>query len=115
MGLTSQTACTNPTFATAFTTTAAGFYRITGNVYATHTDTNALTVALSTKQGQNASVSSHELSLSTATIGTSDGWNNATLQMQNLATSTAITWRTTCTGTRATGIWNIDLAVERVN
>ena len=113
MGLTSQSAVTG-TYATAYTTTATGFYRITGNVYATTAGTGAYTVALAMKEPQVSSVTSHGLNIASAAVGTGEGWNNGTLLMQNLASSTAIQWETTGTGTNIGSVWNIDLTVERV-
>jgi hypothetical protein len=113
MGLTTGlTACTG--YANAYETTAAGLYRITGNLYATATSTTSLSVTLLVKEGQISSVTSHGLSVASATIGTSDAWNNATLLEQNIPASTYITWETSCTGTNTNGAWSLDLLVERV-
>ena len=113
MGLTSQSSVTG-SYATAFTTTAVGFYRITGNVYATTAGSSAYTVALAMKEPQISSVTSHGLNIASAAVGTGESWNNGTLLMQNLPASTAIQWETTGTGTDTGSVWNIDLTVERV-
>jgi hypothetical protein len=113
MGLTSQSAVTG-SYATAFTTSAAGFYRIHGNVYATTTSTTSYIVSLLVKQSQISNVASHGLAVASATIGTGEGWNNGQLITQNLASSTAIQWETTGSGTNTGGVWRIDLSVERI-
>jgi hypothetical protein len=112
--LTSESAVTGA-YATAYTIPAVGVYRITGNVYATTVSTTAFTVTLMVKEVQASSVTSHGMGLMTATIGTSDGWNNNTMVQQNLSSGTPIQWETAVgSGSNTSGVWNIDLIVERV-
>lgn len=113
MGLTSQSSVSG-SYSTAFTTTSAGLYRIMGNVYATTNSSTSYTVTLQVKESQTGGVTSHGLGVGQATIGSSDSWNVGTYVLQNLATSTAIQWETTGSGTNTNGVWNIDLEVERV-
>ena len=113
MGLTSESAATG-SYATAYTTPAAGVYRITGNVYATTVSTTSYTVTMLVKEGQTGSVTSHGMGVVSAAIGTSESWNNGTLVTQNLNSGVAITWETSGSGTNTSGVWNVDLVIERV-
>lgn len=116
MGLTSESACTSGSgFATAYTTTAAALYRISGNVYATVTDTVTNLVGLQVKQTQNGSSGTHGLNVASANVGLSEGWNAGTPLELNIAASVNIQWETTCSGTPSTGTWKIDLTVERLD
>lgn len=114
MGLTSESAATG-SYATAYTTPAAGVYRITGNIYATTDSSTAYSVTLQVKEGQTSSVTSHGLGVDSATIGTSDSWNQMTPVQQNLSSGVNIQWETvTGSGSNTGGVWNIDLVIERV-
>jgi hypothetical protein len=116
MGLTGESACTSGGgFATAYTTPAAALYRISGNVYATHTDTVTNLVGLQIKQTQNGSSGTHGLNVASANVGLSEGWNQGTPLEQNIAASVNIQWETTCSGSPSSGTWNIDLTIERLD
>lgn len=114
MGLTSESAATG-SYATAFTTSAAGIYRISGDLYTTTQSSTAFTVNMLVKVGQNGSYSSHGLTVASATIGTSESWNLPTALAYNLANSAAVQWETTVgSGSNTGGVWNIDLTIERI-
>jgi hypothetical protein len=113
MGLTSQSTVTG-SYATAYTTPAAGVYRISGNVYATTQSTTAYTVTVMVKEAQTGSVTSHGLGVDSATIGTSESWNNTTAIVQNLNSGVNIAWETSGSGTNTSGVWNFDLIIERI-
>ena len=113
MGTTSESAVTG-SYATAYTTPAAGVYRITGNVYATTAGSTAYTVTVLVKEAQTGSVTSHGMGVASAAVGTSEGWNNGTLVTQNLSSGVAIQWETSGSGTNTGSVWSIDLVIERV-
>ena len=113
MGLTSETTPTGA-YATAYTTTTAGVYRITGNLYATTASSTTFSVTMLVKEAQTSSVTSHGLGVASATIGTSESWNAGAFVMQNLPAATAIQWETSGSGTNTSGVYNRDLVIERV-
>lgn len=113
MGLTSESAATG-SYATAYTTTASGVYRITGNVYATTQASGTLTVTLQCKEAQISGVTSHGLGVGSATIGSTESWNVSPQLVQNIASGVNIQWETVSSGSGTGGVWNIDLIIERV-
>lgn len=113
MGVTSESAVTGA-YATAYTTPAAGVYRVSGNVYPTADGTTSYTVSLSVKQQQTGGDASHSLTIASASVGTGAGWNLPAVLTLDLASNVAVTWETIGSGTNTGSLWNVDLIIERI-
>jgi hypothetical protein len=113
MGVTSESAVTGA-YATAYTTPAAGVYRVNGNVYPTTDGTTSYTVSLSVKQQQTGGDASHSLTIASAAVGTSAGLNTPAAPTLDLASNVAVTWETSGSGTNTGSVWNVDLIIERI-
>ena len=113
MGVTSESAVTGA-YATAYTTPASGVYRVNGNVYPTTDGTTSYTVNLSVKQQQTGGDASHSLTIASASVGTSAGWNLPAALTLDLASNVAVTWETIGGGTNTGSVWNVDLIIERI-
>jgi hypothetical protein len=113
MGVTSESAVTGA-YATAYTTPAAGVYRVNGDVYPTTDGTTSYTVSLLVKQQQTGGDASHSLTIASAAVGTGAGWNTPTALTLDLASNVAVTWETSGSGTNTGSGWNIDLIIERI-
>jgi hypothetical protein len=101
-------------YATAFTTSAAGIYRITGDVYPTTAGSAGYTVSLLVKQQQLSGDAAHSLAIASAAVGTSPGWNVPAPLTLDLASGIAIQWETTGSGTNTGSVWNIFVVIERI-
>jgi hypothetical protein len=113
MGATSENAVTGA-YVTAYTTPAAGVYRVSGNVYPTTDGTTSYTVSLSVKQQQTGGDASHSLTIASASVGTSAGWNAPAALTLDITSNVAVTWETIGSGTNTGSAWNIDLIIERI-
>jgi hypothetical protein len=113
MGVTSESAVTGA-YATAYTTPAAGVYRVSGNVYPTADGTTSYTVSLAVKQQQTGGDASHSLTIASASVGTGAGWNLPAALTLDLASNVAVTWETSGSGTNTGSVWNVDLIIERI-
>lgn len=113
MGVTSESAVTGA-YATAYTTPAAGVYRVNGNVYPTTDGTTSYTVSLSVKQQQTGGDASHSLTIASAAVGTGAGWNSPAALTLDLASNVAIAWETIGSGTNTGSVWDVDLIIERI-
>jgi hypothetical protein len=113
MGVTSESAVTGA-YATAYTTPAAGVYRVSGNVYPTTDGTTSYSVSLSVKQQQTGGDASHSSTVASAAVGTGAGWNLPAALTLDLASSVAVTWETIGSGTNTGSVWSVDLVIERI-
>lgn len=113
MGVTSESAVTGA-YATAYTTPAAGVYRVSGNVYPTTDGTTSYTVSLSVKQQQTGGDASHSSTVASAAVGTGAGWNLPAVLTLDLASSVAVTWETIGSGTNTGSVWGVDFIIERI-
>ena len=113
MGVTSESAVTGA-YATAYTTPAAGVYRVSGNVYPTTDGSTSYTVCLSVKQQQTGGDASHSSTVASAAVGTGAGWNLPAALTLDLASSVAVTWETIGSGTNTGSVWDVDFIIERI-
>ena len=114
MSPTSESSPTN-SWATAFTTSATGVYRVTGNVYPTASGSAAYNVYLAVNVLQTGGVTAVGQYIATAQMGDgADGYTQVSF-IFNLSSGTAIPWETTGGGTLTGNAWTISMVIERLN
>jgi len=102
-------------YATLFTTTATGVYRVTGYLYGTAASSTSYTVGLYCQAQQVSQPATKSVLLQSWQIGSSLSGNNGYADVLNLGTSVNIQCETaTVSGTQTGGTWNRAVMVERL-
>jgi len=103
-------------YATIYTTTAAGWYRVSGTLYATTASSTAYTLEQIVNAAQVGFAGTNNIMLSNVTVGTSAAINTPVYApILNLASGAAIQAGSfTSSGTNTGGKWNRFITVERI-
>lgn len=112
----SETSVTG-SWATVYTTTAAGWYRINGSVYATTTSSTAYTITQSVSATQVSSSFTENDVAGMAVIGTTPSISDSHTQshLYNLASGAAVlSMSSTYSGSNTGGAWNRFMTIERL-
>jgi hypothetical protein len=117
VNITGVTGETSPTasYATAYTTTAAGVYRITGYIFATTASSSAYTVAHYVKATQTGQSAANGYIIGSAQVGTSISSGLEYSNVFPLNSSTAVQVESlTSSGTNTGGAWSRGIIIERL-
>jgi hypothetical protein len=102
-------------YATVYTTSAAGLYRVTGYLYGTTASTTSFTVGMYAQTLQVSQPATKSELIQSWQIGTSLSGNNGYADVFYLASGTAIQTETaTISGSNTGGAWNRAVTIERL-
>lgn len=100
--------------ATVFTTSAAGFYRVTGSLYPTTASSTTYTCYQHVFATQVSQTGTNDTQINQATIGSSAAMGTTNLALYNLGAGSVIQTDSYCSGSNNGGAWKRWVVIERM-